>query len=276
MKRGARVTAGFSLLEAVVSVALSLTLLAAAVPLAGRTVRLSADLCARGLRAEAGRLAAVRLVREARRAGFGLPADGEGLAHCPDGLCVRTACLRGGFDGCRRPLAAVAAGAARFRLAGLGEISAGDDVVVADREGRSYTARVLRTTSATAEVEIDPALPFALESGENACVFPIERRAWEETGGALERDGVTAIDPTVRLRLAPTTAAFPPAVLADGWPEGGVPPSAEPAAMTAGLLTVIGRSPLTEPGRPAGEVRLSLAVRPRNDVAVRSSGSPLP
>jgi len=274
---------GFSLLEALLSLALSLVVLAVALPVLSWSRSLAADASRQALESEGAHLTALRLLRDVRRAGFGLPAGESALRIDPEEGSIHLAFLDGGFDGGYAVIEPAPAGQTFLHLATVGELREGDEVALRDRLGRAFRTRVADRESALLRVHLSDPLPFPALPEAGARLYRVRRREWHLDGDGLRRDGQPALDPPVGLAAATVEAASWESglrwILAEG--KGERPPGGDGELLAAVLVVGGPTGPsngILGPGdvRPRRRALIPFLGRVRNHLRIRSSGSPLP
>ncbi|MFQ5720730.1 MAG: hypothetical protein ACE5IK_14415 [Acidobacteriota bacterium] len=242
MTRGAT-ERGSVLLESLVSAMLVLIVLAAMLPLIVGSRHLLAGVSRRAMLADAARLAAARMVRECRRAGFGLPAGSDGISIAATDGSVVFGFTEDGYDGGNRVAEPVAAGAREIVLVSIGRLRDGDEIVVSDRWGWSWDSTVTRVDRLTRRITLANAVPRSTGPADGARVYRVVRHRWMADGGGLRRDGQPLADPPVTMRLAGESRAAGEARWFD-WSAGTVsdasPQDEQPTILVAGSLAVGG------------------------------------
>lgn len=275
--------AGSSLLEALLSLALTLMVLVMALPVLSWSRSLAADASRLALESEGAQLTALRLLRDVRRAGFGLPAGESALSVDAENGSILLAFLDGGFHGGYAVIEPAPAGQTFLLLAAAGDLREGDEVALRDGWGRAFRTWVADRESEILRVHLSDPLPFPALPEAGARLYRVRRREWHLDGDGLRRDGQPALDPPVGLAAATVEAASWESglrwALAEG--EGERPPGGAGGLLAAVLAVGGPTSPpagILGPGdvRPRRRALIPLLGRVRNHDRVRSSGSPLP
>jgi hypothetical protein len=274
---------GSSLLEGLLSLALTLVVLAASLPALSWGRSLAADATRRSLEWEGAHLVALRLLRDVRSAGFGLPAGEAALRVDPDDGRIQLAYLDGGFQGGFAVIEPAPAGQTFLLLAAAGELREGDEVALRDRWGRAFQTRVTGRDTSLLRVEIRDPLPFPALPEAGARLYRTCRREWRLDGTGLRRDGQPALDSPVSLAATAVERSSWETVLRWSLATGsGESPSGAGADLLAAVLAVGGeRRPagaLPGPGdvRPRRTTLVPIIGRVRNGGVVMPVGSPLP
>ncbi|MFQ5669617.1 MAG: hypothetical protein ACE5HD_03735 [Acidobacteriota bacterium] len=273
---------GSVLLESLVSLALGLIVIAVALPLLLWSRCAAADTADRAARADGARLSVLRLIRESRRAGFGLAGEMEAFRVAETGDRVSLVFLEGGFRGGLPVLEPAPSGARSIVLGALGTLRAGDEVALRDREGRFASGRIERLTRDPLTVVLAAGLPFPVSPESGARLYRVCRREWLLAGGVLRRDGQPILDPPVGFSLTAGAGAPDEAlswVVARGL--AGSPGSVAGPLLMAQLTVGSGRPGQAAPGSPCAghalrEVRLPVVVQPQHGWPENLAASPLP
>jgi hypothetical protein len=282
-RRPAACEVGSSLLEALLSLVLSLLVLVMALPVLSWSRSLAADASRQALESEGAQLTALRLLRDVRRAGFGLTAGESALRIDPEDGRILLAFLDGGFHGGYAVIEPAPAGQTFLLLAAVGELREGDEVTLRDGWGRAFRTRVAEREAALLRVHLSDPLPFPALPEAGARLYRVRRREWRLDGDGLRRDGQPALDPPVGLAAATLGGVSWESglrwVLANG--EGERPPAGDEGLLAAVLA--VGGPAITAGGvrgpgdvRPRRGARVPLLGHVRNRLRIRSSGSPLP
>ena len=270
MKSEAR-QSGSVLLESLVSASLVLIVLAAVAPLLLGSRQLLAAAARRAMLADAARLSAQRMVRESRRAGFGLPPGTAAVSLVGSDGGVTFAFAEGGFDGGYRLAETIPAGDRSVSLVALGPLRDGDTVVVADRWGRAWSTRLVGVERVERRVWMADAIPHATGPADGARLYRIVQHRWSASASGLRRDGQPLADPPAALEVAGERRAPGAAdwlAWSAGRPPTGLPDDEWPTALVVGAVRLGGRTG-TDPV-------VTLPVTTRLRAGGGMAGSPLP
>lgn len=266
---------GAALADALVSLALTVTVLAAVLPAVLGADRIAGAASRRAVLADGGRLVARRLTDDLRRAGFGLAGRLPGVVVEPGGAAVEIQFLEGGFQGGVPLTAAALAGDTRIEVSAAGGFRAGDPIILLDREGGFTEARVEARDAGAGWLELSPALARAIGPAAGGRVYHLVRRRWWLDGRLLRRDGQPAMDAVVSLGLGTWSAGEVEDALAWMLDDAGEPGTSAPEVV-AFRFTVAEERGGVGPQAAVPELHLGLLLRAANTAPFMVAGSALP
>ena len=267
--------AGVALADALVSLALTVTVLAAVLPVVLGADRIAGAASRRSVLADGGRLVGRRMADDLRRAGFGLAGRLPGVVVEGGGGAVDIQYLEGGFQGGTPLTSIVPAGETRVWVRAVGGFGVGDPVVLVDRQGGFATARVVARDAGAGWIELSPALARAFGPGEGGRVYRLVHRRWWLDGRLLRRDGQPAMDAVASLGFA--TWRIDEAVNALAWilDARGEPGTSAPE-IVALRLTVAEQGRGVGPKVAVPDLHVGLLLRAANSAPSMAAGSALP
>ncbi|MCZ6599685.1 MAG: hypothetical protein O7A07_02475 [Acidobacteria bacterium] len=267
--------AGAALADALVSLALTVTVLAAVLPAVLGADRIAGAASRRAVLADGGRLVGRRLTDDLRRAGFGLAGRLPGVVVEEGGGAVDIQYLAGGFQG-GTPLTSTApAGGTRVGVKAVGGFGVGDPVVLVDRQGGFATASVVAWDVSAGWLELSPALARAFGPGEGGRVYRLVRRRWWLDGRLLRRDGQPAMDGVAFLGLATWSTGEAAEALAWVLDAAGEPGTSAPEVVAI-RMSVAAESSGVGPKVAVPDLHLGLLLRAANAAPSMAAGSALP
>ena len=273
MKRAGE--AGAALADALVSLGLTVTVLAAVLPAVLGADRIAGAASRRAVLADGGRLVGRRMADDLRRAGFGLAGRLPGVVVEEGGGAVDIQYLEGGFQGGVPMTASTPAGGTRVEVSAVGDFGVGDPIVLLDRQGGFATAWVAARDVSDGWLEVNPALARAFSPGEGGRVYRLVRRRWWLDGRLLRRDGQPAMDAVASLGLATWGTGQAQDALAWVLDAAGEPGTSAPEVVAV-RLTVAEERRGVGPRVAVPDLRLGLLLRAANMAPPMAAGSALP
>ena len=267
--------AGVALADALVSLALTVTVLAAVLPVVLGADRIAGAASRRAVLADGGRLVGHRLAADLRRAGFGLAGRLPGVVVGDGGGAVDIQYLEGGFEGGTSLADSAPAGGTRVQVDAVGGFSVGDPVVLVDREGGFATASVVARDVSAGWLELSPALARAFSPGAGGRVYRLVRLRWWLDGRLLRRDGQPAMDGVASMGLATWSTGEAATALAWVLNAAGEPGTGAPEVVAI-RLTVAEESRRVGPRIAVPDLDLGLLLRVANTAPSMVAGSALP